>query len=203
MEPASYRFVIRASVRTLLVGALQALIQSVVPAAQVVHEAANDEDLERIEVLLEGTDRRLMVCTRPNSSGLARAIIDGAWSVLLADASAEEFEHALRSMIDGGQPYLSRSVSNLIAREALDRRLRPRGKDRAGLTPRECQVIGLVFEGASNREIGDRLVISEHTVRTHLQAIYAKLEVQGRLKMLVRARELGLHEAGNGREPNS
>jgi DNA-binding NarL/FixJ family response regulator len=201
MESPSYRFVIRSSVRTLLVGALEALVQTVVPGAEVIHEARDDGDFERIEVLLEGTDRWLLVCSDPASPGLATAIVGGAWSILLADASAGEFDYALRSMIDGVHPHLSRNISNLLARHALDRRFRPRGKDRAELTPRERQVIALIFEGASNREIADRLVMSEDTVRTHLQAIYGKPEVQRRLKMLIRAREPGLGEADYNAPP--
>jgi DNA-binding NarL/FixJ family response regulator len=198
MEPASPRFVVRASARTLLGGALGALIQTLLPGAQVVYETTGDGELEGLTVHLDGSDRWILVGADPHSPSLAAAIVDGAWSVLLTDASGEEFERALRAMIDGSEPYLSRGVSTFLARQALDRRLRPRGKDKAGLTPRERQVIALISQGASNREVADRLVISENTVRTHLQAIYAKLEVQGRLKMLVRARELGLREAGDG-----
>jgi ATP/maltotriose-dependent transcriptional regulator MalT len=52
--------------------------------------------------------------------------------------------------------------------------------DAQGLTPRELQVLRLVAEGKSNREIASALVISEHTVARHLQNIFAKLRVSSR-----------------------
>ncbi|HEX2212231.1 MAG TPA: LuxR C-terminal-related transcriptional regulator [Mycobacterium sp.] len=55
------------------------------------------------------------------------------------------------------------------------------GPNRAGpLTDRECEVLRLVAAGNSNREIGTRLVLSEHTVARHLQNIYAKLDLSSR-----------------------
>jgi DNA-binding CsgD family transcriptional regulator len=63
----------------------------------------------------------------------------------------------------------------------VDEHLRPAGPGAAGgLSAREVQVLGLVAMGRSNREIATTLVISEHTVRRHLQNIFAKLDVSSR-----------------------
>lgn len=51
---------------------------------------------------------------------------------------------------------------------------------RAGLTAREVEVLALVAEGLSNREVAARLVISEHTVHRHVANVYAKLGVSSR-----------------------
>jgi ATP/maltotriose-dependent transcriptional regulator MalT len=51
---------------------------------------------------------------------------------------------------------------------------------RAGLTPREIEVLGLVAEGLSNRQVAERLVVSEHTVHRHLANVYARLGVSSR-----------------------
>ncbi|CAM3134773.1 response regulator transcription factor [Corallococcus sp. ZKHCc1 1396] len=60
------------------------------------------------------------------------------------------------------------------------------------LTPREREVLGLLAEGLSNKAIADRLAISEHTAKFHVNAVLAKLGVQRRTEAVVRAARLGL-----------
>lgn len=87
------------------------------------------------------------------------------------DAAELEFE-AARNAFErlGARPDLVRLA-----------RLVEKGPDHAGpLTSRECEVLRLVAAGNSNREIGMRLVLSEHTVARHLQNIYAKLHLSSR-----------------------
>jgi ATP/maltotriose-dependent transcriptional regulator MalT len=61
-----------------------------------------------------------------------------------------------------------------------------------GLTPREAQVLQLLADGLTNREIGDRLYISEKTVGTHIAHIFEKLDVHNRIEAASRARQLGV-----------
>jgi DNA-binding CsgD family transcriptional regulator len=61
-----------------------------------------------------------------------------------------------------------------------------------GITPREHEILTLIAEGLSNREIGERLFVSENTVKTHSSRIFDKLGVARRVQAVVRARELGL-----------
>ena len=68
-------------------------------------------------------------------------------------------------------------------------------RDRHGLSAREVEVLGLLAGGLSNKEIGRRLVISEHTVARHLQNIYAKLDVGSRTAASAFAFEHGLARA--------
>lgn len=60
------------------------------------------------------------------------------------------------------------------------------------LTPREREVLGLLAEGLSNKAIADRLAISDHTAKFHVNAVLAKLGVQRRTEAVVRAARLGL-----------
>jgi DNA-binding CsgD family transcriptional regulator len=60
------------------------------------------------------------------------------------------------------------------------------------LTPRERQVLGMVAEGLPNKIIAARLGISEHTVKTHLAALFAKLGVNTRAEAVARGARLGL-----------
>ena len=60
------------------------------------------------------------------------------------------------------------------------------------LTPREIDIVRLISEGHRNRAIGDRLSISEGTVKIHLHNIYQKLGVGGRLELVLWAQDQGL-----------
>lgn len=61
-----------------------------------------------------------------------------------------------------------------------------------GITPREHEILGLIAEGLSNREIGERLFVSENTVKTHSSRLFDKLGVNRRVQAVVKGRELRL-----------
>jgi len=62
----------------------------------------------------------------------------------------------------------------------------------SGLTPREHEILGLIAQGLSNREIGERLFVSENTVKTHSSRLFDKLSVNRRVQAVQRGKELGL-----------
>jgi DNA-binding CsgD family transcriptional regulator len=61
-----------------------------------------------------------------------------------------------------------------------------------GITPREHEILGLIAEGLSNREIGERLFVSENTVKTHSSRLFEKLAVSRRTQAVQKGKELGL-----------
>ncbi len=61
-----------------------------------------------------------------------------------------------------------------------------------GITPREHEILGLIATGLSNREIGERIFVSENTVKTHSSRLFEKLGVNRRVQAVLRGRELGL-----------
>ena len=61
-----------------------------------------------------------------------------------------------------------------------------------GLTPRECEILGLLASGQSTKEIARQLEISPNTAKTHIASVYQKLEVQRRTQAIHKARELAL-----------
>ena len=95
----------------------------------------------------------------------------------------------------GADAYLSKELS---APELKRRLLRIRqGEERLtapdipALTPREEEVLRLLAEGLSTKEIARALRLSPETVRSHLESLYAKLEARNRVEALSRARSLG------------
>ena len=61
-----------------------------------------------------------------------------------------------------------------------------------GITPREHEILGLIAEGLSNREIGERLFVSENTVKTHSSRLFGKMSVSRRVQAVQKGKELGL-----------
>lgn len=61
-----------------------------------------------------------------------------------------------------------------------------------GITQREHEILGLIAEGLSNREIGERLFVSENTVKTHSSRLFDKLGVNRRVQAVQKAKDLGL-----------
>ena len=61
-----------------------------------------------------------------------------------------------------------------------------------GITPREFEILGLIAGGLSNREIGEKLFVSENTVKTHSSRLFEKLSVNRRVQAVQKGRELGL-----------
>jgi DNA-binding NarL/FixJ family response regulator len=116
----------------------------------------------------------------PSRETVLAAVRSGAHGFLHKNTSAEGLVRALRGVVQGEAP-LSRDLASLMidALHSLDKRMRAR--DRAEvLSPREREVLDLVAGGARNKQIAVALVISEFTVKRHVQNILHKLEVTSR-----------------------
>ncbi|MFF0818546.1 response regulator [Rhodococcus sp. NPDC003318] len=113
----------------------------------------------------------LVFTTYDTDADVVRALDAGAIGYLLKDSAPRDLFAAIRGAV-AGQSVLSPPV----AARVLDKMRRP---DQA-LTAREAELLTLLAEGLTNRELGRRLHISEATVKTHLAHIYAKLGVDSR-----------------------
>ncbi|ORX08858.1 hypothetical protein AWC30_00005 [Mycolicibacillus trivialis] len=103
-------------------------------------------------------------------SGLGEQAFGVAWGEGLALSSGEAVAYALRGRGERGRPA--------------------QGWD--ALTPAECEVVRLVGEGLSNKEVAARLFVSPRTVQTHLTHVYAKLGVTSRVQLAQEAARYGL-----------
>lgn len=95
----------------------------------------------------------------------------------------------LRRRVDAGQ--LDETAVHAVLGAAGHAPTKPKRRD-DGLTPRELEILLLVARGASNKEIADQLVLSEKTVRNHVERTYAKLGVKNRIGASLYALESGL-----------
>jgi two-component system, NarL family, response regulator LiaR len=83
-------------------------------------------------------------------------------------------------------------VKEVRVRESGPFVLNAEALQQSGLTPREHEILGLIASGLSNREIGEKLFVSENTVKTHSARVFEKLGVGRRTQAVREARRLGL-----------
>jgi DNA-binding NarL/FixJ family response regulator len=158
------------------------LVAKLSPAVVVMDLAMGPgmDGIETIKQLRQRNSRQaiLVFTTYDSDADIVRAVDAGAMGYLLKDAAPDEIFAAIRGAVQG------KSVMSAPVASRLFQQLR--NPDEV-LTPREAELLGLLTEGLSNRELGQRLFISEATVKTHLAHIYAKLGVETRAAAIATA----------------
>jgi DNA-binding NarL/FixJ family response regulator len=133
----------------------------------------------------------IIVTMYENPDYLFQAIRAGAAGYILKDATREEVVFVVHQVLDGEtilNPELAAQVLRRLSRETPS----PHGRMVEQLTRREAEVLHLLAQGMTNREIGNVLNISVGTVKVHVEHIISKLGVSDRTQAAVRAMELGL-----------
>ncbi len=200
----------REGLRTLL---------SVQPDFEVVGEASNGEEAVRLAVQYQPTvvlmdvrmpvmdgvaatkrlksvlpDSRVIVLTTfDDDESVFDGLKAGAVGFLLKDVSSEKLNEAIRATARGDYFLLPSITAKVVAE--FSRLAKATLQVQEGSNPlsgREIEILGLVSEGLSNREIASRLVISEGTVKNHLTNILAKLDARDRMQATLKAKELGI-----------
>jgi len=133
------------------------------------------------------TAKILMLTVSDEEEDLYEAVKAGATGYLLKEISIEEVANAIRAVMTG-QSLISPSMAskllsefNNLAKAAQQKVLAPK------LTDRELQVLKLVAQGMSNREVAEQLFISENTVKNHVRNILEKLHLHSRMEAVVYA----------------
>jgi DNA-binding NarL/FixJ family response regulator len=121
----------------------------------------------------------------------------GASGFLLKDAPEEQLLAAIRIAADGGALFSPGVTRRLIERFAqLGEAETPPTVDE--LSPREIEVLRLIARGLTNAEIATELVVSEHTIKTHVARILQKLDLRDRTQAVILAYESGFVRPGAG-----
>ena len=129
----------------------------------------------------DSSARIIVLTTYDTDEDIYRAIKAGAKAYLLKDAGREVLLDCIRK-VHAGETCLSSAVAaKLAGRVSGD-----------SPTAREMDVLWLLAQGKSNKEIGESLFISEMTVKSHLKSIFAKLNVVGRTEVITEALRRGL-----------
>jgi DNA-binding NarL/FixJ family response regulator len=182
------------------------------PDLQVVGEASTPEQLANAlsgvevvvvsETLGEGAARLLGAGAEPapalivlsddeRLAGTLRGLPLRSWGLVPPDATAAELQAAVTAAAQGlivlAQPLGERLLGGRVAVAAL-----PAEEGDEPLTSREHEVLDLLGQGLSNKQIARRLGISEHTVKFHVSALYAKLGAASRTDAVSRGARRGL-----------
>ena len=199
---------------------LRMIIQSR-PGMQIVGEAGNRQDAlalaasESPDIILldldlggesgmsliadlnaAATDARVIILTGLRDTEAHRqAVLAGAMGIVKKEKAAEVLISAIERVCAGDawlDPSLVAGVLTEMTGAGKTRKGDPETEKIATLTNREREVVALVGEGIKNKEIANRLFISETTVRHHLTSIFDKLSVADRVELLIYAYRHGL-----------
>lgn len=178
--------------------AFQQIQQHSISLALVDLGLPDGSGLELIEKLnAQNTHTLILVISAwSTQESLFSAIKAGATGYVLKERDDIEILLSIRSILRGGAP-----IDPFIAQEILKQipstvqaacEHEKTGEGQSSLTNRETEILKLVAQGMSNREIAEQLFVSKYTVESHIKHIYKKLSVTKRTKAVVTARSLGI-----------
>ena len=162
-------------------------------------------DILILDIRMPGMDglavlRKLTEDKLPTRVVLLTAVIDedqaleafrlGVGGIILKEAAPQTLVQCIRQVHAGDrwldQRSLTRALEKLMRREAGTSELT------STLTPREMEILGMVVRGLRNKEIAEKLFITEGTVKIHLHNIYEKLQVSSRVELVLYAQSRGV-----------
>lgn len=199
------QLMVRAGLRKLLEDAGIEVVAMAGNRADAIALAAREQpDVILIELEVDGEDalrfvpdireaaskaRVLILTGLKKQEGHQRAVQVGAVGVVFKNQEPEVLIKAVRK-VHAGEVWLDRTTMGSLFNEMTRKKLDGRDLDetrRESLTDRELQVISLIAEGLKNKQIAQRLFISETTVTHHLSSIFSKLDVSDRLELVIYA----------------
>lgn len=132
-------------------------------------------------IVQEGLAAQVLVLTSfSDAERILGALDAGAVGYLLKDADPDEVLEGIRAVMRGESPLHPKAARQLIGGMRGGSRLTPAGGPSNLLTERETEVLTLVKEGLSNKQIARRLGIAERTVKAHLTSVFARIGVSDR-----------------------
>jgi DNA-binding NarL/FixJ family response regulator len=154
-------------------------------------------NLNGIEAARQITDRQantavIMLSMHSDESYVLRALRAGARGYLLKDSAEADLKQALEAVREG-KSFFSPAVSRVLL-EDYGRKLRRAGAEDSFdlLTPREREILQLVAEGKSSKDIANLLNLSVYTVETHRSNLMQKLQLKGMPELILYAVRKGL-----------
>lgn len=132
---------------------------------------------------LSPTSKIIIITVHDDDENVFNAICAGASGYLLKDLSADRIVSSISEVMNGGAPmnsHIAKKVLNMFR----DQNIKSDGYD---LSDREKEILSLLVDGLSKKQIAEKIFLSYHTVDSHIRNIYAKLEVHSRSSAISKA----------------
>ncbi len=138
---------------------------------------------------------RILTLSMHNEKGMIQTLMDaGSDGYILKNSSKKELEKGIRT-VHSGLPFFSTEVTMSLLNDSVEiKKTKELPKEIEHLTEREIEILKLIAEGYSNKEIGDRLFISHRTVDTHRTNLMKKMNVHNVAGLIRIALKSGLVE---------
>lgn len=129
------------------------------------------------QITRQQPDTKVIILTMHDSEELARRVLEaGARGYVLKSDAAKDLANAVRAVVKG-QPFFSGKISEMLLRGYLNNPNQPQHSSILGLTPREREIVQLLAEGKSSKEVASILGTSPATVETQRAKIMQKLDL--------------------------
>jgi DNA-binding NarL/FixJ family response regulator len=174
-----------------------AFIEDAKPDVLLLDVGLGDEDSLRVATAItkQSPSTKIIVMDLiPMSEDIVQFVNAGVSGFVLKDATFDEFVATIRSVAAGGKvlpPRMAESLFSQIVNAAAATQGREQVLEDVRMTKREREVIELIGEGLSNKEIAQRLNIAAHTVKSHVRNVMEKLALHTRLQIAAYARRDG------------
>src|SRR5690606_34044240 len=143
------------------------------------------------QIRVSSPETKIIVFTASAGIGHAvRALDAGATGYVLKGSTADELMQAIDIVLTG-ETFITPSFASKVISALRNASLRKAAADRVRLSVREDQIVRLLLLGRTNREIAQRLQISEKTVKRYMTLLMQKLQARNRVEVVLAAQELG------------
>mgnify|MGYP001052695606 CR=1 FL=1 len=132
---------------------------------------------------LSPSSKIIIITVHDEDENVFNAICAGAAGYLLKDLSADKIISSIDDVMNGGAPmnsHIARKVLNMFRNQNVK-------SDGYDLSEKEKEILSLLVDGLSKKQIAEKIYLSHHTVDSHLRNIYAKLEVHSRSSAISKA----------------
>lgn len=147
-----------------------------ITAAQRITKVA--KDVKVVMLSMHHEDRYIIMADQAGAAGY-----------LLKNIDKEELLHAVE-MVAAGEKYYSKAIPENLVKRVITKQYQSEGSYRTELTSREVEILKEISKGLTNKEIGDKLFISDRTVNAHRTNIMAKLQAKNAVELVVKAMEM-------------
>jgi DNA-binding NarL/FixJ family response regulator len=137
----------------------------------------------------ESSQTLVLILTGYLDNNIVRECIRaGAKGFVLKDVGRVDLQRSIRELVDGRSPIDSRATRMMLHWMQGDSETEELGR----FTLREIEILRLIAEGLTNREIAERLCLSENTIKSYVQGLYQKLDAHSRIEAVMRATKWGI-----------